>query len=286
MAEAEGSRPASVDELLAEARALGLERLDARLLLAHALGRQPAWVHAHGDARLLDVQSSEIRSLFAQRADGQPVSYLTGQREFFGLPLLVSRAVLDPRPDTETLAQWALDILSHDLQTLARPRSADLGTGSGAIALALAQHCSRALVCATDSSASALQVARANATRLGLSVHFFEGYWLEALQGQTFDLIVSNPPYLAHDDPHLTALHAEPRSALVAGPDGLSDLLAIIEGSRAHLHAGGWLLLEHGCDQSAAVAAQLGRAGYGAIAHRLDLAGHVRCTGGRWLAGA
>ena len=267
-------------DALAAAQALGLDRLDAQLLLLHALGRGPgerAWLLAHDTDALPDGADERFLALCRRRADGEPVAYLTGEKEFHGLSLRVDSRVLVPRPDTETLVEWALDLL----RGRAAPRVIDLGTGSGAIALAIVSARPDARVEAVDRSADALAVARANAERLGLPVRLRQASWLEGA-GQ-YDLIVSNPPYVAEADPHLPALRYEPRSALAAGPQGLDDLRAIVAAAPAHLAPGGWLLLEHGWDQAEAVCALLRAAGLGEIGSRTDLAGIARCCGGRRL---
>ncbi len=274
------------EALLREAQAAGVDRHDALRLASHVLERPRAWLIAHGDEPVDPPAASRLRALFARRADGVPVAYLTGWRAFHGLELAVTPDVLDPRPDTETLVDWALELLDRDHALGREPQVADLGTGSGAIALAVAKACPRARVVATDASAPALAVARANAERLRLDVEFAAGPWWEPLATRHFDLVLANPPYLGADDPHLPALRHEPRSALVpAGGDALADLRTLAAGAPAHLRPGGWLLLEHGCDQADAVAALLRAAGLESIAHRRDLAGHLRCTGGRHPAG-
>ncbi|MCA3239604.1 MAG: peptide chain release factor N(5)-glutamine methyltransferase [Curvibacter sp.] len=263
--------------LNAACSALGLERLDAQLMLLHALGRPQndrAWLLAH-DRDALDADT-EMRyiDLTRRRAAGMPLAYLTGQREFYGLTLQVDARVLDPRPDTETLVDWALENLP------AQGSAIDLGTGSGAIALALKHRRPEARVSAVDASADALAVAQANAQRLGLSVQFVQGDWLRGVRGP-FDLIVSNPPYIAEDDPHLEKLGHEPRMALASGPDGLDAIRIIIAQAPAQLRAGGWLLLEHGWQQAEAVRALLAQAGLGQVQSRRDLAGIERCSGGQ-----
>ncbi|MEY5097664.1 MAG: peptide chain release factor N(5)-glutamine methyltransferase [Pseudomonadota bacterium] len=288
--------PASVQQALLRARQSGLERLDAQVLLLHRLGRAPhdrAWLIAHDtDALPADV-AQDFLALCLRRLQGEPVAYLVGRREFHGLELQVDARVLDPRPDTETLVDWALDVLDGCEQ----PTVLDLGTGSGAIALALQHRRPDARVWALDASPDALAVARANAQRLGLPVRFLLGSWLAgwpARQAEAaeqapagpalpdrFDLIISNPPYIRADDPHLAALTHEPLSALASGADGLDDIRTIAAQAREHLLAGGWLLLEHGWDQGEDAARLLAAHGYAEIGHRLDLAGHVRCTGGR-----
>jgi release factor glutamine methyltransferase len=270
---------ASVGAALELARALGLDRLDAQLLLAHLLQQPRAWLIAHADAALSSAQHDAFLAGCRRRADGEPMAYLLGEREFHGLMLSVGPAVLVPRPDTETLVDWALELLAAAPDQAADV--ADLGTGSGAIALALKHRHPAARVQAVDCSAPALQVARANAARLGLPVEWHLGDWWQPLQGQRFHLVVSNPPYVAEDDPHLAALRHEPLAALTPGGDGLSALSAIVEGAAAHLHDGGWLLLEHGHEQADAVRGLLADAGFEAVQTRADLAGRPRCGGGR-----
>jgi release factor glutamine methyltransferase len=275
----------TVDAALREARARGLERLDAQLLLAHATGRSRTWLLAHGDDGLPAAQAAAFAGLVARRAAGEPFAYLVGEREFHGLLLTVSDAVLVPRPDTETLVDWALELLDGPLRDCARPRVIDLGTGSGAIALALAASCQRAEVWAAERSTAALAVARANADRLGLPVRFVQGDWWQALDdtddAPPFDLVVSNPPYIAADDPHLPALAHEPRAALVAADAGLADIARIAAGAPPRMAADGWLLFEHGWEQADAVRGLLARAGFTAPLTRADIEGRPRCTGGR-----
>ena len=275
----------TVDAALRDARSRGVERLDAHLLLAHVLGQSRAWLLAHGDDALSDPQGAAFESLVARRAAGEPFAYLVGEREFHGLTLAVNDAVLVPRPDTETLVEWALDLLQGESGVVDDPAVLDLGTGSGAIALALKNACPRARVWAGERSASALAVARANAQRLALDVRFAQGDWWDALAGApdapVFDLVVSNPPYIAADDPHLAALTHEPLSALVADDDGLADIRRIADGAPGRLRPGGWLLLEHGWQQAPAVQAILQRSGFGEVSTRVDIEGRARCTGGR-----
>jgi release factor glutamine methyltransferase len=264
---------------LAQARALGIDRLDAQLLLARALHRPRAWLIAHEDATLSPAQQQAFAAACRRRADGEPLAYLLGEREFHGLMLQVSPAVLVPRPDTETLVDWALELLATPLAQA--PEVADLGTGSGAIALALKQRHPAARVRAVDCSAPALAVARANAVHHGLQVEWHLGNWWQPLLGQRFHLVVSNPPYVAEDDPHLAALRHEPALALTPGGDGLSALAEIVDGATQQLHDGGWLLLEHGHEQANAVRRMLADAGFEALQTRADLAGRPRCCGGR-----
>lgn len=255
---------------------------EAELLLMHVLGVSRAWLFAHSDDVVADAQVQPFRSLVRQRAQGQPVAYLLGQREFFGLSLRVSPATLIPRPETELLVELALERLP--------PRSGlrvlDLGTGSGAIALAVAQARPEIEVCASDASGEALAVARANADALGLArVRFVHGSWWTPWAGQRFDLVLSNPPYIEDADPHLEQgdLRFEPRSALASGADGFDDIRSIVAGASAHLRDGGWLLFEHGHAQGEGARALLQAAGFSDVATWRDLEARDRVTGGRWL---
>lgn len=267
-------------QALRQAAARGLDRLDAQLLLLHALGRDPqdrAWLLAHDTDALPACAQAAFEALAERRLLGEPAAYLLGHKEFHGLVLDVDARVLVPRPDTETLVDWALALLAP----LQGPTVLDLGTGSGAIALALQHRRPDAHVEAVDRSADALAVARANAARLGLPVRFREASWLDGA-GWDWRMVVSNPPYVAQADPHLAALTHEPRSALAAGVDGLDDLRAIVAQAPGHLAAGGWLLLEHGWDQAQAVRTLLAQAGFTEVTSQRDLAGIERCSGGRW----
>ena len=267
-------------QALNQARALGLDRIDAQMLLLHALARPDAgraWLLAHDTDALEEAVHARLIALCQRRAAGEPVAYLTGHKEFYGLGLHVDARVLDPRPDTETLVDWALEVLAP----LPSPRVVDLGTGSGAIALALQHQRPTAEVLAVDASADALAVAQANAQRLGLAVQFQHTSWLTGVDG-LFDAIVSNPPYIASTDPHLAALTHEPLQALASGADGLEDIRTIVAQAPTHLKPGGWLLLEHGYDQADAVQALLRSQGFVQVQSRNDLASIARCTGGQW----
>lgn len=267
-------------QALAQAHTLGLARIDAQLLLLHTVGRagsDRAWLLAHDTDAMDEAKHTQFIALCQRRAAGEPVAYLTGRKEFYGLPLQVDARVLDPRPDTETLVDWALEVIAP----LASPRVVDLGTGSGAIALALQSQRTDAQVLAVDASTDALAVARSNAERLGLPVEFQPANWLTGVEGP-FDAIVSNPPYIPSADPHLAALTHEPLQALASGADGLEDIRTIMAQAPAHLRPGGWLLLEHGYNQAKAVQALLQAAGFVQVQSRNDLADIARCTGGQW----
>lgn len=271
-----------VAQALALARGLGVARLDAQLLLAFHLQTERSWLIAHDDAELDERVAQAYEADLARRAEEVPLAYLTGWREFHGLRLRVSPAVLVPRPESETLVDWALAILREHAAVWPQPALADLGTGSGALALAVKTAWPAAAVTATDDSEAALDIARDNALSLGVSLDFALGSWWHALPGQRFHIVVSNPPYIAAGDPHLPALRHEPLAALTPGGDGLAALEAIAVGAGGHLHAGGWLLLEHGHDQAGAVAERLRGNGFLDVSTRIDLAGLPRCTGGRW----
>lgn len=280
MSTVENPKPATVAQALAASIALGVDRLDAQLLLLHALGRAPhdrAWLLAHDTDAMPDAAWSALAAQLSRRRAGEPVAYLLGEKEFHGLSLQVDARVLVPRPDTETLVEWALQCL----EGRAAPRVLDLGTGSGAIALALQHARPDAQVDAVDASADALAVAQANAARLGLPVRFAQADWLDGA-GTGYTVIASNPPYIAAGDPHLPALRHEPSSALVSGADGLNDIRRIVQDAPAHLAEGGWLLLEHGHDQAAAVRELLASRGFAEVQSRDDLAGIQRCSGGIW----
>jgi release factor glutamine methyltransferase len=253
-------------------------RLDAEVLLGHVLGWNRALLISAGRDEVDSTREKKFSDLIQRCAAGEPVAYLTGMKEFWSLPLKVTPDVLIPRPETETLVEWALDVVVD----VASPRVADLGTGSGAIALAIASERPDAKIVATDQSAKALRVAQANAKQLGIgNVRFAQGSWLEPLKGELFDLIISNPPYVAAGDPHLEALRHEPESALVAGDDGLEAIRAIATEAPKHLRSLGWLLLEHGAGQAEAVRQELADAGFASATTIGDLGALPRVTGGR-----
>jgi release factor glutamine methyltransferase len=258
--------------------------LAAEVLLAHVLNRPRAALIAHGELPIEPAAAARYRALVARRAAGEPIAYLTGQREFWSLPIDVTPAVLIPRPETELVVERALALLPAPEAAGDNVRVADLGTGSGAIALALASERPGWLLTATDQSEAALTVARGNAARLNLrQIEFLAGDWFGPLTGRRFEAIVSNPPYVALGDVALAALRYEPAGALSPGPTGLESLRHLIAEAAAHLERGGWLLLEHGADQADAVAAALVAAGYARVRCHRDLAGRDRVTEGRWL---
>jgi release factor glutamine methyltransferase len=252
---------------------------DARLLLSHALGVARSHLVAHAETALASVDEARFARLVDRRAAGEPVAYIVGEREFWGLALRVTPDVLIPRPETETLVERALALLARET-----PRDVlDLGTGSGAVAIAIARERPHARVVATDASAAALDVARENAGRHGVGIAFARGDWLAPVADRTFDLIVSNPPYVGSRDPHLARgdLRFEPRAALDGGIDGLDFIRRIVREARARLAAGGWLLLEHGYDQEQPCRELLLGAGYGRVQDFADLAGLPRVCAGR-----
>lgn len=254
--------------------------VDARVLLRHVLQCSAARLVAYPETALGVQEWTAFRGLVDRREAGEPVAYLTGVREFYGRSFAVTPAVLIPRADTELLVELSLAHFGD------RPRSRvlDLGTGSGALAVTLALELPDADVTAVDRSREALLVAMANAARLGASVSFVLGDWFLPLGGDRYQLIVANPPYVAAGDPHLEDgdVRFEPGTALVAGPQGLDDLAVIAAAAPRHLEAGGWLLMEHGYDQAAAVRGLLADAGFAGIASWKDLAGIERVSGGQW----
>ena len=270
-----------------------LDPAEARLLLGHVLGQSAAWLVAHDDEPLSEPQLALFASLCARRRGGEPIAYLTGYREFYGRDFAVAPGVLIPRPETELL----VDIAKAEIQTRvdagrnaasgqATVRTLDLGTGSGCIAISIALECQAMQpdVLALDASACTLDIARANAERLEASVRFIESHWFAELANERFDLIVSNPPYIAAQDPHLRQgdLVHEPASALASGADGLDAISTITDLAPRFLQPGGSLWLEHGYDQAEAVLNLLQQRGYTAIEQHLDIAGIVRVTGGIW----
>ena len=254
-------------------RAASLDPREARLLLAAAAGFSQASVLAHPERVLPEATWARYREWAQRRAAGEPVAYILGRREFYGLELAVNPAVLIPRPETELLVDVALEG--------AFSSALDLGTGCGAIALALKRNRSDAHITAVEASAAALVVAKRNVARLGLDVELLHGRWLGPVAGRRFDLVVSNPPYIAEGDPHLEALRHEPVGALVSGADGLDAMREIVPAARRCLTAGGRLLVEHGMGQDEAVRALFRDAGLEDIRTRRDLAGIPRVTGGK-----
>jgi len=255
-------------------------RREAELLLLHVLDRPRAWLYAHAADALPSGVVAQFDGLLARRAGGEPLAYVTGEREFWSLPLAVSPAVLIPRHETERLVELALERVPPDVDCAI----ADLGTGSGAIALALAHERPQARVLACDASAAALAQAQANAARLGLgNVEFVLSDWFAAFGTRRFDLVVSNPPYIAADDAHLTQgdLRFEPAAALAAGADGLEAIRRIARDAPAHLAPGAWLLFEHGWDQGAAARAILAQNGFVDIFTATDLEQRERVSGAR-----
>lgn len=255
-------------------------QLDAEVLLGCALGMTRAQIRSHPETAPTDERVQRYERLIERRRAGEPVAYITGHREFWSMPLAVGPGVLVPRPETELLVERALSV--HPDPT---GRVVDLGTGSGAVALALACERPGWMVAATDISDDALAMARANAATHGLGrVEFLQGSWFDPLAGRRFDLIVSNPPYVTEDDPALAgpALRYEPRVALAAGSDGLRGLCAIIRQAPQHLERRGWLLLEHGAGQAIAVTRELVVRGFGHVRSHRDLAGHERMTEAQW----
>jgi release factor glutamine methyltransferase len=252
--------------------------LDAELLLAHALRVERTVVHSHPEAPVPRRTGQRFKALIERRCAGEPVAYLLGRKAFWTIELTVNHAVLVPRPETELLVERALA-----RGPPAAGQVVDLGTGSGAIALALAHERAGWRICATDISGAALTVARANAAALGLErVRFVKSNWAAALAGHCFDLVVSNPPYIAADDAAIAGLMHEPRRALTPGPDALACLRQIIDDAPRLLVEGGWIVLEHGAAQGRDVAAALRVRGFATVCTHRDLAGHERVTEGQW----
>jgi len=271
---------------LADARRRGVASLDAQLLLARLLATTRTRLIAHDERALTPAESRQWNDALERRLAGEPIAYLLGEKEFHGLALEVDRNVLVPRPETELLVDWATEAIVALTAERARRGDrgeigvVDLGTGSGAIALALKRAHPGIRVTASDVSPDALAVARRNADRLALAIEFVEASWWHGLENRQFDIALANPPYIAADDPHLAALRHEPAIALTPGGDGLDALRAIVAGA-GRVVAGGWLLLEHGFAQGAPVRDLLADAGFTGVETRRDLAGHERATGGR-----
>lgn len=258
---------------------LTTSRIEVQCLLQHVLSVQRAYLLAHPEHILSEAQQDAFDALLQRRLRGEPIAHLLGEREFFGLNLKVTPATLIPRPDTELIVELALNRISQTQPC----RVLDMGTGSGAIALAIAKHKLNAEVVAVDASQDALAVAIENAQRLDISnVSFIQSNWFSALNGQCFDLIVSNPPYIASDDIHLSQgdLRFEPLSALASGMDGLDDIRRIISSAPQYLTSNSWLLLEHGYDQAASVRDLLTQRGFVSVFSEKDIAGIERVTGG------
>lgn len=265
-----------IADLLTEAATAGVASLDAQLLLQHLSQQTRAQQLAFGETRVDATTATLFRTALLRRAAGEPLAYITGVREFWSLPLVVTPAVLIPRPESELLVEQCLIRLGQT-----RHLVADLGTGSGAIALALARERPEWTIIATDASLAALEVARINRSRLGVeNLALRAGSWCAALPPEAFDAIVSNPPYIAPDHPALQGLTHEPSSALIATDDGFADLLRIATQARSHLKSGGLLLLEHGADQAPRLRQELAQLGYREITTHQDLAGLDRVTAG------
>jgi len=261
-------------------RTQGVDPGEARALLRVALGADETHLVAHPEQILTREQGDRFAEWVRRRRAGEPVAYITGEREFYSLAFKVTPAVLIPRPETELLVEAALERIARD----APRRVLDLATGSGCVSIAIAKQRPRARVVATDISDAALELARENARRhAAANVEFVESDWFGALGAARFDVIVANPPYIAEGDPHLAAgdLRFEPRRALVAGPDGLECIGPIVARAHAHLVAGGWLLFEHGHDQAARCLSLLARIGFRDLTTLRDLAGIERVAGGR-----
>ncbi len=272
-----------IDEGIARLRRVADDpRHEAEILLAAALGKSRAWILAHPGERILDCEATDrYEAHVTRRSHGEPVAYVLGEKEFWSLPLEVTPDVLVPRPETELVVERALTHLPRDPEA----RVLDLAAGSGAIALALARERPRATVVGTDISAAAIAVARRNAQRLGLAnVLFRTGNWYDPVAGERFDLIASNPPYIAETDARVepAVRRFEPHDALFAGTDGLEALRVITGAAGRHLSRGGWLVVEHGDRQGSAVSELLRAAGFAEVTTHQDLAGLDRCSEGHW----
>lgn len=275
-------QPATITQALTSA-CRNIDRTDARLLLQHVLGVNHAFLLTYPEQVLTSQQTQDFFHLIEQRIVGIPVAYLTGERAFYDLTFKVTEAVLIPRPETELLVEWALQLIPADQSC----RILDLGTGSGAIAITIAKHRPRSSVVAVDLSAAAIAVSGWNARNLQVdNLHLITGNWFDELFGDKFDLIISNPPYVAEDDPHLQQgdLRFEPQIALSAGSNGLSCIRHIIDTAPRYLVNGGWLLLEHGYDQADECGRLLRHADFSNICCYPDLAGIMRASGGQMSA--
>jgi release factor glutamine methyltransferase len=272
--------PLTVQQAQYWAQARGIERIDAQRLLCRVMSCGRSDLVTRGNEFLEPDDMGAFFIGVARLTLGEPIAYVLGDAVFYGLALSVDASVLIPRSDTETLVEWGVEILMKHGPS---PIVLDLGTGSGAIALAMKSTCPHAFVTAVDLSTSALDTARGNAARLGLDIRWAHGDWWHAVLPQRFHLVMSNPPYIAAEDEHLLGLAHEPREALVSAQGGLADLHAVIDSAPKGLHFGGWLVLEHGHDQATAVAKRLSERGFVDVESRCDLAGRWRCTGGRWI---
>ncbi len=273
--------------LLQAATLQGLPRIDAQMLMLYACGREAhdrAWLIAHDDLGIHESELAMWQSAVMRRFAGEPAAYILGYKAFYGLKLAVNPAVLDPRDDTETLVDWALDLIPLDQAF----KVLDLGTGSGAVALAIASHRPLVQITATDASDGALAVAHSNAAAHQCGIRLVQAdardtNWFSSLSNEAFDLIVSNPPYIAEGDSHLAALAHEPAMALTSGKDGLDAIRSIIANASEHLRPGGHLLLEHGHDQAERVRHLFALQSFNEAMTRPDLGGVDRCTGARFL---
>lgn len=252
--------------------------IEGQQLLCHVLQCRPAYLMSWPEKPLTESQQDLLAELLKARQAGKPLAYIIGSRGFWDIELQVNPHTLIPRPDTELLVELALNLIRPGMQVV------DLGTGSGAIALALANAKTGAEFIATDVSPQALTTARLNARELNLNVHFIQTSWLHGFQAKMFDIVISNPPYITVGDRHLSEgdVRFEPQSALISGDDGLDDIRQIADQARIHIKPGGWLLLEHGYDQSTKVQALLTSQGYTTVQAHTDLAGHQRAVTAQW----